>query len=366
MTRGLTEDQASLVGLADDVLAGRTANEQLAAVEASSTRVDDRLWSELAEAGLVGIAVPEEHGGAGLGLLEACLLLEAQGRRLAPVPLWETVVLGALPVARFGTEAQRARWLPPVADGSVRLSAAHDLGTGATTAVARQDGGGWRLEGRLELVPHGHVADALVVSAALPGGGTGLFLVPTEGLQRDAVPTTTHALAADVVLDGVEAEPLGEGSDAPAWAADRARVGLVALQLGVADEGVREAAAYLSAREQFGRPLATFQATTQALGDAYCDVQAVRATLGQAVWALGSADPGAAQARVAVDVAAWWAVDAGDRVQHAVQHLHGGIGADTTYPVHRRLLWSMRTGALLGGAGRQLARLGPAVLTVQG
>lgn len=360
MSRGLTEDQQSLVALADDILAARTTNEQLAVVEQSETGVDTALWRELAEAGLVGIAVPEEHGGAGLGLPEVCLLLEAVGRRVAPVPLWETAVLGALPLARFGTEEQRGRWLPAVADGSAVLTAALDLGAGTTSAVARADGDRVRLEGRLELVPHGHVADALLVPAAGPDGTTGVYLVEADGLQREAAVTSNHARAADVVLDGAVATPLGAGTDVLDWTADRARLGLTALNLGVADEGVRETAAYLSQREQFGRPLATFQATTQALGDAYCDVQAMRATLGQAVWAVDSDE----DARAAVDVAAWWAADAGERVQHAVQHLHGGIGADTTYPVHRRLLWTMRANALLGGPSRQLARLGRAVLTV--
>jgi acyl-CoA dehydrogenase len=179
------------------------------------------------------------------------------------------------------------------------------------------------------------------------------------------VETTTHALAADITFAGTHAERLAGDVE---WLRDVARVGLAAGQLGNTDEGVREAASYLSGREQFGRPLATFQAVSQQLGDAYCDVQAMRATLWQAVWALdrGSGDQGSAQqegaARRAVDVAAWWACDAGVRVQTVVQHLHGGIGADVTYPVHRRLLWALHTDALLGGASRQLARLGPALL----
>jgi alkylation response protein AidB-like acyl-CoA dehydrogenase len=329
----VTPDQQSLVELADQILRGRTSNEQLAAVEASETRVDDRLWSELAEAGLLGIAVPEEHGGAGLGLTEVCLLLEQLGRRVAPVPLWETAV-AALGIAELGSAAHRQRWLPGVAAGSTRLSLAVDL-TGS---------------GPARLVPSGHVADAVVVITP-----NGVFLA--EGLGGTVVQTLMRALATQVALP----EPPGEqlaGPDGVERLADAARVGLAAGMLGTADEGVREAASYLSAREQFGRPLATFQAVSQQLGDAYCDVQAMRATLWQAVWAL---EQGGA-ARREVDVATWWACDAGVRVQTLVQHLHGGIGADTTYPVHRRLLWALQTDALLGGASRQLARLGPALV----
>ena len=361
MRAGLSSDQRELVALAAQILVGRTANEQLAAIEASDRRVDDWLWTELADAGLVGIGVPEQYGGAGLGLVELVLLLEQQGRRLAPVPLWETAVLGALPLARFGSDAQCSRWLPGVADGTVRLSAAVDLTDAVSSVHAERAGDGWSLQGRLELVPYGHGADALLVPASLPEGQLGVFLVETGGLRREPVVTTNQLLAADIDLDGVAAEPLGElaqGDLALSWLQDRARIGLAALQLGVADEGIREAASYLGGREQFGRPLATFQAVSQQLGDAYCDVQAMRATLWQAVWAVDHLEQG----RNSVDVAAWWATDAAERVQHVVQHLHGGMGADTTYPVHRRLLWTMRAGALLGGASRQLSRLGSAVV----
>jgi alkylation response protein AidB-like acyl-CoA dehydrogenase len=324
-------DQEALVGLAADVLRGRTANDQLAAVEASASRTDEALWRELADAGLVGIAVPEEHGGAGLGLTELCLLLEQQGRFVAPVPLWENGI-AALAVAH-GSPEQQARWLPAVAAGTTSLSVAIAL-----------SGPRPELSGTV-LVPS--VADGLVVVT-----DDGVFLGETPA--GTPVVTTNHALALEVDLSAGDFAPLDVDAD---WLLDVARVGLAAQQLGVADAGVREAAAHLTGREQFGRPLATFQATTQQLGDAYCDVQAMRATLWQAVWALGRG-PAAKE----VGVATWWATDAAERVQHVVQHLHGGLGADTTYPVHRRLLWTMRAGALLGGSTRQLARLGSALV----
>jgi acyl-CoA dehydrogenase len=327
----MTPDQASLVELADQILRARTTNEQLAAVETSATRIDERLWSELAEAGLVGIAVPEEHGGAGLGLTEVCLLLECVGRRLAPVPLWETA-LAAMAITELGSPGQREKWLPGAAAGTTRLSLGIDL-TGSAA---------------VPLAPGGPMAAAVVVTDPQGVWVTG----PADG---PPVETLNHALAAEVTPAG---ELLG-GPDAAARLTDQARLGLAALMLGVADEGVREAASYLSSREQFGRPLATFQAVSQQLGDAYCDVQAMRATLWQAVWLLEQGG----DARPAVDVATWWACDAGVRVQTVVQHLHGGIGADTTYPVHRRLLWALQTDALLGGASRQLARLGPALVS---
>jgi acyl-CoA dehydrogenase len=219
-----------------------------------------------------------------------------------------------------------------VAAGTNRLTLVVDLGGGDSP------------------VPSGMAAQAAVVVA-----GGAVTLVPLDGVPRTPVVTTTHALAADLDLVAAPSQPVAVDAD---WVRDVARVGLAAGQLGNTDEGVREAASYLTSREQFGRPLATFQAVSQQLGDGYCDVQAMRATLWQAVWALEQGR----DARREVDVATWWACDAGVRVQTVVQHLHGGMGADTTYPVHRRLLWALQTDARLGGAGRQLARLGPALV----
>ncbi|MDT7572366.1 MAG: 3-oxocholest-4-en-26-oyl-CoA dehydrogenase beta subunit [Actinomycetota bacterium] len=332
----MTPDQKSLVDLADQILRGRTTNERLAEVEASETRIDERLWAELAAAGLVGIAVPEEYGGADLGLTEICLLLEQHGRRLALLPLWENAV-AAYVLARSGNDELCATWLPGVAAGTSRLTLAADLGGGDRP-----------------------VASGMAAQAAVVVSADDVRLVSLEGIARTPVETTTHALAADLDLATAAGQPLGVDGG---WVRDVARVGLAAGLLGNTDEGVREAASYLTSREQFGRPLATFQAVSQQLGDGYCDVQAMRATLWQAVWALErAAKEEGTDARREVDVATWWACDAGVRVQTVVQHLHGGMGADTTYPVHRRLLWALRTDALLGGASRQLARLGPALV----
>jgi acyl-CoA dehydrogenase len=335
----MTAEREALVGLAAQIMAPRTTNEQLAKTEVSETRVDDELWRELAEAGLLGIAVPEAHGGAGLGLTEICLLLEQQGRFLAPVPLWENLL--ALYVLRYhAPEDVQQRWVPGVVAGTTRLAVAAALDGPSPVTEA-----GGTLHGRVLVTAK---ADALVVVT-----DDGVFLC--EAPAGAPVETTNHALGYEVDLDGVAAQRLDADPDS---GRDHLRVGLAATALGVADAGIREAAQHLSQREQFGRPLATFQATSFQLGDAYCDAQAMRATTGQAVWALEQGQDAAKE----VAVATWWATDAGERVQHTVQHLHGGLGADTTYPVHRRLLWTMRANALLGGPSRQLARLG-ALLT---
>ena len=312
----MTGEQEALVGLAAEIFAGRTSNEQLAAVERSEGRWDAALWKELADAGLLGLGIPEAHGGAGLGLLEVCLLLEQQGRFLAPIPLWETLTAALL---LDGAAAEE--WLPRVAAGEARLSVSPAF-----------DGSDGLVTGPFDAV----------VSVE------GSSVVLATEVVADPVETTTHALAYDITSSSTAA------LTAPAERVqDITRVALSAVQLGVADAGVFEAAKHLTGREQFGRPLGTFQATQQQLADCYCDVQAMRATLGQAVFTMDRRD---------VDVATWWATDAGERIQHTVQHVHGGLGADITYPVHRRLLWTMRTNALLGGPSRQLVRLGAALV----
>jgi acyl-CoA dehydrogenase len=263
----VTAEREALVGLAAQIMAPRTTNEQLAKTEVSETRVDDELWRELAEAGLLGIAVPEDQGGAGLGFTELCLLLEQQGRFLAPVPLWENLL--ALYVLRYHAPADvQQRWVPPVVAGTARLGVAAALD--GPSSVSAADG---VLSGRVLSTSK---ADALVVVT-----DDAVFLC--EAPAGDPVETTNHALAYDVDLTGVAATRLEAD---PGSVKDHLRTGLAAIALGVADAGIREAAQHLSQREQFGRALATFQATSFQLGDAYCDAQAMRATVGQAVWAL--------------------------------------------------------------------------------
>jgi acyl-CoA dehydrogenase len=283
----MTPDQKSLVGLAADVLPTGS-------------------WEHLASSGLLGIALPELDGGAGLGLEEVLLLLEQQGRFLATAPLWEHLI-ATLALAR-------AKATDPSFTGTTKLGVLLDspLVSGEPDAVVGID-------------------------------PDGCFIAVVTDLG-EVIETTNHTPAHEPVLGERRRLDLDQ-----VWFEDVARLGLCAQQLGNVDAGIREAAAYLSGREQFGRPLATFQATQQQLGDAYCDVQAMRATLWQAAWVMD---------RKSVDVACWWASDAGERAQHIVQHLHGGIGADITYPVHRRLLWTMRINAFLGGPTRQLVRLG--------
>ncbi len=392
----LDEDLDAVAELARTVLTGEASTERVREIETTATRTDDRLWAALAETGLLGLALPEEHGGAGLGAGALAVLLEEQGRTVAPVPLWSAGV-AALAVAQHGTETQRARLLPGLAQGTCRLTLALEEYTGspelpACTATSDSDsdgdrdsdrdgdgaGAGWRLVGTKAVVPSVLGAEAALVSATTPAG-PGLFLVALSGpgVDLELSEVTTHDLAAELTLDGARAEQVGvPGGPALADVLRLARVALAAVQLGVADGAMRLAAAYLSEREQFGRPLGAFQAVQHQLADCWIDVDAMRVTLWQALCDLteltdptdltGPGDLGeagdATQARAAADrsamVATWWRTQAGLDVVHRVQHLHGGIGVDVDYPVHRYFLWGKQLSTTLGGSAAALADLG--------
>src|ERR1700722_6695860 len=157
MDFSFTEEQQAVAEAATGLLSGVVDPDRVAAAEGTEDAVDRTLWQALAEADLLGLAVPEIHGGAGYGLAELCLLLEAQGNVVAPVPLWSTLVLGALPLARFGHPAQQGRWLPRVVSGEVMLTAALTSSAngvlGLPSIEATPHVGGWMLSGVELAVP---------------------------------------------------------------------------------------------------------------------------------------------------------------------------------------------------------------------
>lgn len=356
------DEQEAVRDLAAQVFGGHATVERVKEVERGDERIDRDLWRALADAGLLAIAVPEEHGGSGLGLIELSLLLEQQGRTVAPVPLWPTLVLGGLTLAEHGTPAQQREWLPGVARGDVMLTAAL-AEPGANdpfrpSVAARRDGDGWRLDGTKPSVPAAHVAARVLVPATIDGD-VGVFLVDPvgAGVERAVGETTDRSRVAQLTFAGAAGEPLGDladGAQILTSMVDRALVGLCALQVGVAEGALRMAADYTSQRQQFGRPLSTFQGVALKAADAYIDAEAMRVTLWQAAWRLAAGLDAARE----VMVAKWWAAEGGQRVVHITQHLHGGMGADVDYPVHRYFLWGKQIEVTLGGASAQLARLG--------
>ncbi|MDX6217488.1 MAG: 3-oxocholest-4-en-26-oyl-CoA dehydrogenase beta subunit, partial [Frankiales bacterium] len=219
----------------------------------------------------------------------------------------------------------------------------------ATRAILQD--GAWTLTGAKSAVPLLDKATTVLVPAAT-GSGTALFLVPGGAATTG---TTTHGLpVGELDLDGASAELLTDDPTALGWLLDRALVGIAATALGVSNKALRLSAAYTSQREQFGRVVATFQAVGHRLADAYIDVEGIRLTTLQAVWLLDEDLPAHDEARIAK----WWAAEGGHRVAHAAQHVHGGVGIDMDYELHRYFTWSKYLEFTLGGATAQSLSLG--------
>ena len=344
--------------------------------------IDRELWAELASAGLLGIHLGEDVGGAGLNFVAACLVIEAAGRTAAYVPVVEAMVYGALPIERFGTGAQRTAWLPAVAGGETILTAAlSELAGGvvvpggsqpATTAAERADGS-WRLEGTKACVPAAFVADAVLVPATCTRAdgslaGVGVFIVNTDagGLLLTRQTTTTGRPEAIVELNGVSVgadRRLGdEGTDGEAVVeliTDFATTALCIEEAGATTAALALTADYTKTREQFDKPIATFQAVGQRAADAYVDTEAIRLTAWQAASRLSAGLPAGPE----IAVAKYWAAEGGQRVVHAASHLHGGVGVDRDYPLHRFFLRTRQIELTLGSANESLRRLGRILAT---
>lgn len=364
-----SEDQQALVGLATRILSERATPKRLAELEAGGGWYDEDLWRRLAEAGIVGAPLAEDVGGGGMGFIELALLLEQVGAHVAPVPLLETVLYAALPIDEFGTPEQRSRDLPDVAAGTALLTAAlvesgrddpHQPLTAATP-----DGDGFRVTGLKSCVPYAHLARRVLVPASCPDGRVVVLLVEptapgvalraqtaTNGQPQAELELSDVAVAAEDVLAGAD-----RGAEVLRWLLERATVGVAATALGVSARALAMSAEYTAAREQFGRPIATFQAVGHRLADAYIDVEAMRLTTLQAVWLLDEGLPATNEAAIAK----WWSCEAGHRVAHAAQHVHGGVGVDVEYPLARYFRWSKQLEMTLGAAPAQLLRLGAAL-----
>jgi hypothetical protein len=366
MDFSFSEDQEALRQLARKIFDDHCTHERLKAVEATPEWFHRPVWSELAKANLLGVALPEDVGGSGLGFFELCILLEEIGRAVAPVPAWATLVLGALPINLFGSEAQRQRFLPGVIAGDVILTAALvETGwdePGTITATATRDGGHWRLDGAKACVPAAHLAARVLVPARTGDGAAGVFLVDPNGagvrverqITTNGEPQFELTLAgATVGADDVLGDPAGGGAIVD-WTLQRAIAGLCAMSTGVADRAVRMTAEYTTGRKQFGKPLATFQAVAQRAADAFIQVEGIRWTMWQAVWRLSEGQA----AHDDVAIAKYWAGEGGHFATYAAQHLHGGIGLDVDYPLHRYFLWSKQIELSLGSSTQHLARLG--------
>ncbi len=366
MDFSFSEEEVALEDLATKIFDGCVRVEDLRAMEAGAEWFHRRLWDELAKAGLLGVSLRSDVGGGDMSFRATALLLQQVGRTVAPIPLLPTLVMGALPIDRFGSPAQREQWLPGVVRGETVLSAALIEGAHADprrpVTTARRDGKGWTLDGVKLGVPAAAFATRVLVPASTPEGGVVLALVDPQaaGVTLETQILTTRephhrmTLASVRVADGELLGDAKSGAEILDFILDHTTAGLCVMEVGCAERGIRLMAEYTSQRVQFGRPIATFQAVAQRAGDAYIDVEAVRLSAWQAAWRLAERLPATDE----LLIAKFWAAEGGHRALYAAQHLHGGIGVDTDYPLHRHYLLSKHIELTLGSAKVQLARLG--------
>ncbi|HWJ67350.1 MAG TPA: acyl-CoA dehydrogenase family protein [Nocardioides sp.] len=338
-----TPEQDEAAELAAQILADKTTNERLKEVEAAGDRFDHALWKDLDEAGLLTLHLPEEYGGAGLGLVELARVLVEAGKRVAPVPLAVHGACTAL-LAGAGIAPDAGVYAAAVAEERAHLPA-------VPTVTASADG---TLTGVKTLVRAGMAADALLVTATGPDGpGVHLVDASADGVERVAQRTSDGDVAALVTFSDAAATRVGDETTAT-------RLGelLVALsaaeQLGVTEGALRLTAEYAKTREQFGRPIGTFQAVSQRLADGFIDVLGQRLTTWQAVWRLQEGLPAATE----VATAKLWAADAGHRIAHTTVHVHGGVGIDLDGEAHRYFTSGKRFEFLFGGATEQALAIG--------
>jgi alkylation response protein AidB-like acyl-CoA dehydrogenase len=316
---GLSDDQRDIQRTARELLASRAAPERVRE-HAEARRTDDALWRELGELGWPGIAVAEEHGGQGLGIVELAILCEELGRSVAPVPFLGTVLAAAL-IEHAGTDEQRSRWLPGLASGELTGAAGDEP----------------------ELVPGAAGADVIV---CVCGGEARLH----EGAAAQAVDSIDPTRpAARVPADAGEPIP---GDIAPAL--DRALVAVAAELVGVCDRALAMTVDYVKERRQFGTPVGAYQAVSHRCAQMLLDTESARAAVSFAAW---TADDDPARLGEAAAMAKAAASDAGREVTAAAIQLHGGIGFTWEADVHWLYKRAQLDAALLGGGRRHRARL---------
>jgi len=349
-------DQRSLRDQARKFLAEQASSARVRRILEGAAPYDAELWRGMGEMGWIGTAIPEAHGGAGFGYLELCVIAEELGRSLAPTPFSSTIYLAAEALLLAGSEAQKKRWLPRIAQGNAigcfaLAEGAHVATPGNLTTRAV----GGRVTGTKLPVMDGDVADFAVVAASETAGRAGLFLVDLEGahVTRTSLttvdPTRSHARLA---FEAAAAEPLGapgEGWPLVERLLDRAAVLVAFEQLGGAQAALDMAREYAIGRFAFGRQIASFQAIKHKLADMYVGVELARSNAYYGAWALSKDAPelpvAAATARVAATEAYYQA--AKENIQ-----VHGGMGFTWEFDCHLHYRRAKLTGLMLGSARR--------------
>ncbi|HHX34403.1 MAG TPA: acyl-CoA/acyl-ACP dehydrogenase [Gammaproteobacteria bacterium] len=352
MDFSLSEDQRAIGEMADGLFRDNCSDEQMRDYDLAAKPFMDDVWQTCVETGLHALAIPEQFGGSGLGMTELFCVLEAQGASLAQVPVWEHQ-LAAYCLAEFAGDAH-ASLLEQAASGESLLTVALNALNSSQGIELRLDG--LSLQGQLGAVPYAAQAQRLLVLAESAAGPCLVVLDPqAQGVRLVEGVANNGVAVADVYCDKVsvtQADILPVA--ATEWLEQRVIAALASLQLGVSVEQIKRTAEYLKEREQFGRAIGTFQAVQMTMADCHIAVEALRSTLYQLLYRLDAGLPSPSEAFATQ----YLSCEAAHLVGHKTQHVHGGIGVDLTYPIHRFLYWSRHLSMVLGSSSGSIERLG--------
>lgn len=362
----LTDEQQAIKSTAHDFLASRFKSERLREIAASDDGFDAAGWAEMAELGWTGLAVPEEWGGQGLGIVELAVLFEEMGYALAPSPLFSNTIAG-LALTLCGSDDLRERYLRPLAAGEVRgTPALWDAGSPATpggfTMEAKADGDGVILDGEKILVPDAASADFFLVATS--DGKRHLVERGADGVTVTAEPSIDPTRRfSSVRFDGVrvvaaDTLPGAEADYYPVFF--RLCVALAAESTGIAQRTMEMAVEYAKDRQQFGRPIGAYQAVSHRCAQMLLETENARSAVYGAAWA---ADAEPESLPLAASTAKAYASDAGWRVPDASIQVHGGIGFTWEHDLHFFLKRGRSNAAIFGDAKWHRERVADAVLS---
>lgn len=368
MNFSYNEDQQAIQDVAVRMFRDLCGDEDIKNIYKTDLPLHSDLWQQVAQSGLLGTPLPAEYGGSEMGMTELCLILEEQGKAVAPIPVLESVVEAAMPIARFAPAPLKQELLPGVISGTIILSAVRPYEglQDREPLTATQQGEQWILQGYSNLVGYAKVANGFLVTALLSDGGRWIGYVPAnaQGLNITGQRATNGESSGHLQFDAVNVAAnhlIATHSEAETllqWQQQRTYAAMAAIQLGVLKEGLKRAAEYTTERTQFGRPLASFQAVSQQAADGYMAIEALRGVYWRLLDILDNGNADELHINLAAHSVKYWICESGHIAAHIFLHIHGGIGQDLDYPVHRFFSWAKKNEIYLGGADRHAAELG--------
>jgi alkylation response protein AidB-like acyl-CoA dehydrogenase len=349
MDFGFSEEQEMLRKSARDFLTKEAPMTYVRRMMEDERGFTDELWRKMADLGWMGLILPEAHGGAGLTFVDMVVVLEEMGRVVLPGPFFTTAIVGGVALAQAGSPAQQADFLPKLAEGKLRVTLAQLEPSARWDAEgialeARKDGGSYKLSGTKLFVPDAHTADLVIVAGRAPGSkgaeGVSLFLVDAHapGVTTTLLSTMdqTRKLCEVVLKDvAVPADRVlgtpGEGWKVLDRVIDRGKVGLAAEMCGGAQRVLEMSVEYAKVREQFGRPIGSFQAIQHKCANMLVEVESSKSATYYAAWAVSN---DVAEAPLAAAMAKAYCSDAYRHTAGEGIQIHGGIGFTWEHDMH--------------------------------